>query len=447
MENGDKRPRVLLIGTDRYVLDACVRTGVEAVVVCGAKTWDNGLIAVPGQLRTVRVDDQTDPEHILTALHRAGLAEAGFDGVHTSDEWSLVTAALLAEHFGAPTNGPDVAVRFRDKSLQKAGVAAAGIATARITVIDDVHDVSGIERLPYPRAVLKPIAGAATARTTVVSSIEELRQRSREYAAEHTSQRTFALEEFVAGDEWIADGVVFDGELLFAGVGSYYQPCMSSVERNLPLSVRRFDPETDAAVYAKALPVVRRALSALGLRSGVFHMELFHDPDSGALVFGECAARGGGGLVHEELQAKFNVHLGACAVACALGRRPELDLKLRPGAMAMGFLPGRPGVLISCPTACELMERPGVSFARVESPRGTLFPDGIGTTNQRVGQILVTADTFEQADAGLAETRAWFAERLVVAPHGVRPRELRAWQAATWPAQDLGDVLWNQGLS
>ena len=72
----------------------------------------------------------------------------------------------------------------------------------------------------------------------------------------------------------------------------------------------------------------------------------------------------------------------------------------------------------------------------------SVFPDAIGTTNQRVGQILVTGDTFEQADAALAEARAWFAERLVVAPHGVRPRDLRAWQAVTWPERDFGDVLW-----
>jgi biotin carboxylase len=443
MENGDGRPRVLLLGTDRYVLEACVRRGVDAVVVYGSKVWDNGLIEVPAPLRPVRVEDQANPEQILAALGRAGLAAAGFDGVHTSDEWALVTATLLAEHFGCPSAGPEVAVRFRDKFLQKAAVAAAGLDTARITVIEDIHDVSAFETLPYPRAVLKPVAGAATSHTTVVSGIEQLREHSRAYAAEHTPQRTFALEEFVGGsEEWCVDGVVFDGELLFAGVGAYHAPCLSAVEQNLPVTVRRFDPDADADAYAKAVPFAARALAALGLRAGVFHMELFHDPATGRLVFGECAARGGGALIHEELQAKFNVSLGAAALACALGRRPDLDVRVRPGAMATSYLLGRPGVLVSCPGARELMERPNVAFARIESPRGTLVADGIGTTNQRVGQVLVTGADREEADARLAEALSWFGERLIVAPHGVPPRRLRDWQREAFPRSDPGDALW-----
>ena len=442
MMQADSRPRVLMIGADRYAMEACLRLEIDAVVICSAQSWDAGLIHVPGRLIRVRVEDQTNPEHIVAALCRAGLAEDGFDAVHTSIEWALTTASLLAAHFGCRTMGPVTAVRFRDKSLQKARVSAAGVKTARITVIEDVYDVSAFDELPYERAVLKPIAGAATSRTSVIASLEDLEARSRQYAAERSAQRVFALEEFVGGEEWIVDGVVFDGELVFAGVGAYRDPCLTTVDKDLPLSVRRFDPDQDADAYALALPTATAALSALGLRDGVFHMELFHDADTGELYFGECAARRGGGLIHEEIQAKFNVHLGACALECALGRRPQLDVKLRPGVVVSGFLPGRPGTLLKCPTPAELRERPGVEFVRIEMPYGSLIEEGIGSTNQRIGMALVTGETHEEANLRLADVRAWFDECLVLVPTSPRQRELREWQAATWPDEDFGDVLW-----
>lgn len=431
-----------MIGPDRYAMDACVRLEIDAVVVRSVRSWDGGLMQVPEPLTDLRVEDQANPEQVLAGLHRAGLAASGFDAVHTTDEFALVTAALLAEHLRCRTMGADAAARFRDKSLQKARVAAAGIKTAGITVIEDVYDVSAIAETPYRRAVLKPIAGAATARTTAVADLDELRARSRMYEHAHIPERTFALEEFVEGEEWVVDGVLFDGQLLFAGVGAYRQPCLSTIEQNVPLSMRRFDPEQDEAVYAAALPFAASALRALGLRDGVFHLELFHDPDTGELTFGECAARRGGGLIHEEIQAKFNVHLGECALLCALGRRPPIEAKVRPGVVASGYLPGRAGLLVDCPTPAELRELPGVEFARIESCPGSPSAEGAGTTSERIGMVLVAADTAEAADVRLAEVREWFAERLLVAPSGP-PRAQRAWQKAAWPDHDFGDVLWH----
>lgn len=438
-----ERSRVLVIGTDRYFVDACARLDIDAVVVVGAETWDNGLIEVPAQLRVLRVDDQTSAEDILAALHRAGLADVTWDAVHTGDEWALVAVALLAEHLGCRTIGADTAMRFRDKAVQKQAVAAAGIRTARNTVIEDILDVSGLDELPYERAVLKPIAGAATTRTSVVDSVAKLRELSRAYAAEGVRDRAFLLEEFVGGEEWIVDGVLFDGELIFAAPAAYGVPCLTTVVDDLPLSMRRFDSEADQPAYDQAVEFASAALGALGLRYGVFHLEMFHDPGTGELTFGECAARRGGGLIHEEVQAKCNVNLGEAALLCALGERPDLVVKQRPGVVGSGFLTGPPGLLIGCPTPAELTERPGVEFARIEVPYGTRIAGDLASTNQRIGQVLLTADSREELDLRLAGVRAWFTERVVTVPEHARPRELRAWQRRTTPQDDFRDRLWH----
>ncbi|SDI10788.1 hypothetical protein SAMN05192558_101597 [Actinokineospora alba] len=439
----EPRPLVLILGVDKYVLEACERHDVEAVVAWGAGAHDYGLQLVPDGMTVLRVDQVSSPESVLSALHRAGLGDRRFDAVQTSDEWAMVTAGVLAEHLGARAIDPVTAVRFRDKTLQKQRVREVGIPAARTTVIDDIHDVSGIDALPYERAVLKPIAGAATAMTTVVTSLQQLRDLSDKYRAERTAQRTFALEEFVdGGEEWVADGIVYDGEVMFCALGRYGLPCLSTVDQALPLWLRRFDPDTESWAYELGEPVVRRALKALGLRDGVFHMEFFYDAELGTLTFGECAARRGGALVHEEVQAKFNVHLGEAALLGALGRKPDLDIQIRSGTIGGTYLMGRPGTLFSCPSPAAMRELPGVEYVRVEFAFGGQIAAGVGSTNARIAQVLVSAESEEAMLRRFDELRVWFDERLLIAPSGGPMRELRAWQREIWPDEDYKDQLW-----
>lgn len=440
----EQPPLILLLGTDRYAMEACVRHGIDAVVVLGASSYDDGLQRVPEQLTLLLVDDQSSAEAILMALYRAGMGGRRFDAVQTTDEWALVTASLLARELGCDFIDPGTAVHFRDKSLQKARVSAAGIRTAAVTVVEDVHDVSGFTELPYAKAVLKPVAGAATARTSVVESLAQLQERSREYRAQRTAQRTFVLEEYVgAAEEWLADGILFDGELIFCALARYRAPCLTVLDRQLPLSTLRFDPDQDEWAYRIGTPVVRDALSALGLRTGVFHMELFHDPETGEIAFSECAARRGGVLVHEELQAKFNVNIAESAVLCALGRRPELQVKKDGRAIGGAFLMGSPGILVDCPSPAEVAAQPGVLFARIERPFGTRIAAELANTNQRIGQFLYAADSEAELTRGIEQVRTWFEERVVTVPEGATNRQLRAWQRTAYPEADGGDVLWS----
>lgn len=442
-----QRPCILMLGTDRYAMRACLRHDIDAVVVCGPGGRDNGFVHVPEGLCALPVDDQTSVEAIMMALHRAGLADRQFGGIQTTDEWALVTGSVLAPHLRCEFLDPATAVHFRDKSLQKRRVKAAGLKAARITVIDDIHDASGllagVDELPYKKAVLKPIGGAATMRTSVVDSLAGLRAQGEAYRREKTKQRTFVLEEFVAGDEWVADGFVFDGELVFCSLGTYASPCLSTVSQGHALSIRRFDPDRDLAMFERGLPVVRTALRALGLRSSVFHMELFYDPETGDVTFGECAARRGGGLIHEELQAKFGVNLGESAVLCAVGQRPEPPVKVDPRVIGSGFLMGRPGTLVRCPSPAEITAQPSVLFARVERPYGARLAGEVAGTNDRIAQCLIATDSELEFTDRLAEVRAWFGERVVVIPEGATNRELRVLQRDSWPANDFSDTVWS----
>ncbi|MGI5500368.1 hypothetical protein [Lentzea sp. CA-135723] len=436
------RPLVLVLGVDKYVLEACVRHDVETVLVEGGGQRDYALQPIPAGVTVLRVDSVSSPEAVLGALHRNGYAGRRFDAVQTTDEWAMVTAGLLAQHLGARAIDPVTALHFRDKSLQKQRILEAGLPAARSHVIDDIHDLGDLDELPFGKAVLKPIAGAATTMTSVVEDIARLRALSAKYRADHTGQRTFTLEEFVTGDEWVADGIVHDGEILFCALGRYSVPCLTTVDSALPLVLRRFDPSSEAWAYELGEPFVHKAISALGLRDGVFHLELFHDEKTGTLTFGECAARRGGALVHEEVQVKFGVHLGEGALLPLLGIKPEIDVKVRPETVGSTFLMGRPGTLFHCPSPAEMRALPGVEHVRVEAAFGQVLSDAVGSTNARIAQVLVSADSEEAMLSRFEELRDWFGERLLIAPSGGPVRELRAWQRENWPAEDHRDLPW-----
>lgn len=424
---------ILNFGVDRYVLRACRRHAAETIALCAPEPWDFSPTVPPDGVRLLRADDIGNAESVLGALHRAGLGDHRFTAVHCGDEFQLVTAGLLAGHLRTPGIDPVVALRFRDKALQKARIRDAGVSTAETVVIDDIHDVRHLAELPFARSVLKPLSFGGTGYTTMVSDRAALEAISRDYRAQQLDRRTFLLEEYMEGEEWIADGVVFDGELLFFALGAYGEPCLDALRDQRPLWARAVDPGDEPWAYELAAPVVRRSLEALGMTEGVFHMELFHDPATGTVSFGECAARRGGGLTQERVQHKFNVDLAECGVLCALGRRPALDVKVRPGAVGHTHLLGRPGTLLGYPSVTELEALPGVEYARYEHPFGSPLPDSVSFHGQSLGQLLVSADDPDELARRVTEFRQYVDDRLVVAAPRMTFREHREWHESHWP--------------
>jgi len=136
------------------------------------------------------------------------------------------------------------------------------------------------------------------------------------------------------------------------------------------------------------------------------------------------------------------VNLAESAVLCAIGRRPDLQVKTDPRVIGGGFLMGRPGTLVKCPAPAEIVARPGVLFARVERPYGTQVAGELANTNQRIAQCLIAAESEEEFGRRLAEVRTWFDEQVVVIPDVLTNRERRAWQRETWPDADFGDTSW-----
>jgi len=436
-----RRPSVLLLGADAYVLRACEFHDVEPVLLCNSNAYDSGRLRPPPGTTLIRVDEVTSPEDCLGGLHRAGMADRQFDGIQTTWEFGVVTAAVLGHVLGCRAIDPVTALHFRDKSLQKARLARAGVPVTRSVVIPDLHDVTDVP-LEFDRAVLKPISGGGTASTSVVRERKDLEAASRAARETKEAKRTFLLEEFVDGDEWMAEGVVFGGEVLFFGLGAYTEPCLEAINGQVPISLRRLDPVHDKEAYESADPVVRGAIAALGLRDSVFHMELFSERGSGRIVFSECAARRGGALTQEQVLAKFNVDLAEAALLCAIGRRPDLEVKVHPKVVGCAGLYGPAGTVVSYPTPDEMVSLPNVRFAQTYVPPGASLGNKFSASADMLGALLLVADSVAEFDRRVAEVREWFGERLAVAEPALTTGQRWAWQDRHWPERPYRDWLY-----
>ena len=170
----------------------------------------------------------------------------------------------------------------------KTVLRAAGVPCADHGAANSPSEALGIaERLGFP-LVGKPPAGAAAANTLRISSIGELR----DYLAKMppSPARPLLLEEFVVGEEHSFDAVSIAGELVWHSL-THYRPGPLAVLENPWIQWTVLLPrEIDHPRYDDVRRIGAKTLRALGMRTGLSHMEWFRRAD-GSIAVSEIAAR------------------------------------------------------------------------------------------------------------------------------------------------------------
>jgi biotin carboxylase len=194
----------------------------------------------------------------------------------------------VRDALGIPGMGAEVAHNFRDKARMKTVFEANGVPCARHRLAHSAAEArSAAAELGYP-LVAKPPAGAG-ARSTF--RIENDTQLERWLRVDPPGDRNpVLLEQVVVGDEHSFDSVLIDGDLVWHSISRYLPTPLEVIENPwiqwavlLPrdISGEAFDPIRHHAVAG---------LRALGLRTGLTHMEWFRRPN-GDIAISEVAAR------------------------------------------------------------------------------------------------------------------------------------------------------------
>jgi hypothetical protein len=392
---------------------------------------DNAL--PPGFVEAV-VADVSDIGEVMAGLMRVGEGRlpAGLGGVVTTNEYAVASAAWLGKELNLPGPSFEGVVRMRDKHIQKEAVRTAGLPTAgsRVTVAGS-HE----RQLPYPGpCVVKPLAGAGTEHTYKCRSEAEYLALMDSLAMRVSSP--LVVEDLVdVGEEWLVDGVVQNGSIVFASLARYGEPLLDytsgsdvGVGRNV-LRIFRLDGAEDDKACEAARDLAARSLKALGYEDGVFHLELLRDRRSGEFLFGECAGRRGGAMVQEEVALKHGFSLAGAAVDIALGRPVRAPGTAYDRCVGSTHLHLPPGTILHIAGPEDLQELGFVHDVYVSALVGPNVPPSVMTTSYRQGMCVVSGGSLHELEQNMDEARRRFRERSVVAPTGRPPADIRAFMA------------------
>jgi hypothetical protein len=236
----------------------------------------------------VTVADGLDAGQLLQA---ARLLESRYGQIHRLVgilEPLQVQLAEVRRVMGIEGTSPTTADLFRDKARMKDELRRHGLPCARHKLIRSWADAEAfVAQVGFP-LVLKPTAGMGCKSTWRINSLDELRGA---LTALHASPDHPALaEEFLRGREFSFETITINGQVRFQSATRYFPTPLEVMETPWIQWVVVLPRHIDGPDYADARALGVKAVQALGLETGMTHMEWFRR-DDGSIAIGEIAAR------------------------------------------------------------------------------------------------------------------------------------------------------------
>ena len=227
------------------------------------------------------------------------------DRIAALDDFDVELAAMLREHLRVAGMGRTTAGRFRDKLAMRMQARTLGVPVPEFSAVFNDQDVADWAGRVTPPWVLKPRSSAAAIGIKKVDDREAL-WRALDAAGDDRAQ--CVLEQFVPGDVYHVDSIVWGGKVVFAVAFKYGRPPMEVSHHGGLFITRRLPDDADEA---RAVLAMNRTLQeGLGLRRGVSHTEFIRAAGgSEGVVFLETSARVGGAYIVDTIDAATGINL------------------------------------------------------------------------------------------------------------------------------------------
>ncbi|MFJ3545188.1 ATP-grasp domain-containing protein [Streptomyces rubiginosohelvolus] len=305
-------------------------------------------------------------------------------------EMAQEAVAATAHALELPGNPPAAVRRIRTKDACRAALAAAGFRQPAVRVCRDASEARAFLAATAGPWVVKPRDGADSAGVRKVTRPDDLPAA---LAQLPDREAPFLVEEFVDGREFSVEGVFVGGSPRVLAVTAkeklpppYFVEIGHVLPADLPEETRRSVEET-----------VTAALTALELRFGLFHVELWLTAEG--IVLGEVHVRIGGGWIHRMLpHVRPGLELYGTVYDDALGLPVDLPARLpapERAAAARYFAPPE-GRVTAVSGWDAVRTHPAVLHAELRVGPGDVVP-GFRSGGDRVGAVVVGAATPAEA--------------------------------------------------
>lgn len=232
--------------------------------------------------------DEKVVKNVVTYLSRS----TKFDRIIGLGEFDIEVAAALREHTRTPGMGETTARYFRDKLAMRMKAKEEGLKVPEFSRILNHEELREfMERVPAPW-VMKPRMGASSMKVKKVFHPDEVWAEIEKLG---DKQSSYLLEQFIPGDVYHVDSVVYDYKPVYASISKYGLPML---ELNTTGGIFTTRQIKRGSKEEKALSKINASLiKGLGLKKGATHIEYIQGKEDGEFYFLEAGCRVGGARI------------------------------------------------------------------------------------------------------------------------------------------------------
>lgn len=247
-----------------------------------------GLRHLQDRVAHWRVADTLEASQLAWAARELSTRHGPVDRLFGAFEQLQVPLARARTALGIPGMSVEAATNFRDKARMKTLMRAHGVPCARHRLAPSVDDAAAFAEMSGFPIVVKPPSGAGAQQTFRVENMDQLRQALSGQTP--TPSHPVLLEEFITGAEHSLETISIDGKTVWHSLTHYHPTPLLVVENPWIQWCLVLPREVDAPVYDDIRAAARTALDALGMTTGLSHLEWFRRAD-GSIAVSEVAAR------------------------------------------------------------------------------------------------------------------------------------------------------------
>ena len=219
------------------------------------------------------------------------------------DDFDVEKAARLREHLRIPGMGDTTARYFRDKLAMRKKAEDDSISIPDFVHVLNHNKINEFLDSHKPPYIIKPRSQAGAIGLKKVNSKDEAWDVINGLGDE---QSYYLMEEFIEGEIYHVDSIIFNHEVRFSQVHKYALPPFEVAHKGRVFCTRTV--EKDCEDELKLKEINRTVLKSLGLKKGVSHTEFIKSSD-GKFYFLETSARVGGANIGELITFSSGVNL------------------------------------------------------------------------------------------------------------------------------------------
>lgn len=304
-----------------------------------------------------------------------------------------VTVAAITNALGLPGIPLQVAIASNNKAIMKKKWLADKVSTPLSIEVKDIKDAkTALERTGLP-AMVKAIDSAASRGSKKIISESEL-EDALEDAKKHSSTNTAIIEEFVEGNEYSVETIVYKGNHYHFGIVDRhfgFAPYAIEIGHTNPTNL-------PSDIQEQMYNIVKKAATSLGIEFGPAKADMILTK-KGPMIL-EMTSRLSGGW-HSQYTTPLATGLDPIRVALNLAtggkiKKEDTIPRYNRVSMCKAIFP-KPGQIIKIDGVDEAKRIKGVAQVILVVKEGDIIPPYKNCAH-RVCYIITVADTREAAE-------------------------------------------------